>query len=628
MRKKGSIIEILAVVIILGIFILNSIWIHINVNTPFYDNAGHTIKAAIFANIYNGVFEKPSGDPLLLKVSNYYPPFMYYISSVVLLLFDYQYKSLQYFSNLFLLLSTGFLYLWVKEFSGSRKTAALAAVFFILMPHIWEQARHFMLDLPLTTFIIASLYFLTKYRNLKKDRFLLGFLLFAAIAQLTKWHAFLYLGPPALYIFYQIIKLRGINSLFTFKNVFLLSAALIITLSWYLANFDNLFRQIAFFSRPEVGDPVNMLSLRNITLYPVLMFNYQVISVQFVLFLVSVYLVFKSDNRFGKFLVIYFFALLLVFIFAIGNKNLRYLMPLLPIAAIVMAMGLGKIGSYFSKASTPVFVVIVIFSLLFYGINSFSFPVRVNNNFHFKLLNNMDALYLADLTSNAVPYHWKSIPEVQKDIVNYLTSSEEEETDVLLVANNPYVSVAGLELFAIKDRFVKHFVYFWEIGFDTANLLQREDLDEYLAKYEYLITLQEYHDPIGQYNIKNIGTIKEYVLSGATRDYELVETFYHKEAGDIYLLKKNKDANKLKVEVSENRLRLERKPAVANIYLQRRFVDKRWEQTEILYFENEFEVDLFGVDVVRIDYPPELIDYQENPVWKYDGDKQFDRIAT
>lgn len=595
----------------------NLLWVHLNTLPPFYDSAGHTNLAFLYADIFTGEKELSSIKDFF-TVSTYYPPLVFIIGGILTSIFGYDYKVLQFSSVLFLGISALFLYLYTKELTRNKNLAIVTAAIFVVLPQIWEQSRYFMLDMPLTTLIILTLYALEKFNNTNKNIYLLLSFLLIGLAQLIKWYGIIYLAIPLLFTLYKYIKYsKERKRAFVFIFISMISG-LVLILPWYVINFPDLIYWSRLSHDADFGDPSNFLSLRNFLFYPTLLINYQVVSAQFVLLTLASLLFFRQRPKEGLLFGLEIISVYLFFTFT-GNKNLRYTLPLLPFLAVIMGYGTMRLYNYNLKGKL-LLAGFFLFSLVIFLINSFGLPTKTDFRLSLelnKLNKNLDNLYLLDLSNNDVPYSFMRTPTIGKDIVKDLSEQSSEQIKIFVGINSSFVSVAGLDIFN-RDKKRLHFE---DAVLDGTKI--KGKTGELLNKYGFILIPDQIVGPAAQDNYLNLSEARRYVLAGETRDFALIKTYHLPNNDSLYLLKNDKNYNKIEVQLTENEISVTRPEAVANIYLQFMDFSYKWTQEVILAKETKFRKSLNNIVRIRLDYPSNLI-FPEGNGWTYDQDKQFD----
>jgi hypothetical protein len=625
-KRFEKLFGLVVFIVVTVVVVSNLYWVSKNQVVPFYDWAGHTNLATIYGKVTTGEFDNTAGF-LALKISRYYPPFMYVVGGVLMAIFGYDFKMLQYFSVLLLPLACLFLYLYVKTLTKKNEIGLASVLFFVFSAQIWEQSRYFMLDLPLIVAMLGSLYFFEKSQKLNKLHWAILGIVFASFAQLTKWYAFIYLLVPLA--FSLMPKIMEIRAKYVLRLFLITAIFLAICLPWYVVNYQELVNSSVLFSRPDFGDPQKLLSLQNILYYPVSLLNYQIISLFFVWLIISIAVIFDRKSNWKELRVVGLEVLVayLVFTFVIGNKNPRYSMPVLPFVALIMAYGF----EYLKTFSQKFFVIgtSAIFGLSLFFISSFG------NNFanvlwQTNFLNGVDKVYLVDTSSQSVPYKWKGEMDVQRYIVEDLTKlTVIKRISILVVSDRPDLSTAGLEIFSLPSLFRTHFLTFNQVPLDKAFDLSGQDINKFLTSWKYVLIPAKSVGPVGQPNYNNMLLIYDLIMSGKIRDYSVVNTYVLEGGEEVYLLEYRPGANVLRVEIGSNQVKFVRREPLANIYIQFMSGDGNWFQAAINNGQDSFELNLNEIQKFRVDYPPSLIRYNLiNTSWIYDGDKEFSFVEA
>lgn len=614
----------LLAIVVGSVLIANLFWIELNQLSPYFDTSGHTILTYIFAQIFGGDYEF-NGIRALLTQSNYYPPLTYFFGSIVTLLFGFDYKILQNFSSLLLIPTAGLLYLYTKKITKSSIWAVFATSLFVLFPVIWEQARYYMLDLPLTMWVLASIYSLEKSDLFKKPLPVILFFMFAGFAQLTKWYGFVYLIVPFCLSFYGAFKQHS-NKTDLFLRVGKYSlVALAIVLPWYLANFSVLIKDTIFFSHAHYQNPTATFSLQNFLYYPTLMLNFQIVSVMFLWLIVSLVMFIFGKSKLKKFLLLQIVISLLVFTL-LGNKNVRFTMPLLPFLSIIMGYGLIELRERAKSVAYGIWIALISFGLLFMTVNSFGIPFKINKMYFLSLVPNWDIFILLDGTSDIIPYHYQQTEWSAKTVLDTISNrTSDTPPNVYVGINSQYLSQPVIEVFKFQEDS--------PVTFATPPFDSREPLDTpskiqaYLEPFDYLIVPKVSVGPKHHVNYNNLEAIREYILSGKTRVYKWVTTYNLPDGEEVYLFELDKDYNRLQIDIVDNALFIKRPDAPTKIFIQMADTKNQWHEFNLTLHQTNYYQPLRNIKTIRIDYPPELWQLYHDESWDYDLDKQIDNLA-
>lgn len=344
---------------------------HLHTAPQTFDSAGHMALAFKFAHLFGDFLS--GGETTLydiLTTSFYYPPLLHWVGGLVTLIFG---KSINLMLYLVFFTFLGCLFLSrrvVLELGFGEKVAFYSAFFYSLFPFVADQSRLFHTDIPTTFFLLLSLHFLIKSEGFKFTKYTLLFFVSAGLGILIRWFVPVFLMIPVLYVLYTtLVKERTFRRVL--PNLVLGSALfLIVSLPWYVANFE-LFRVVsAFFAQGEKDDPQIFWSLENFGYYLKNIVGFQILLVPFMLSVVALFKLYKVDKK-KAVLVVLEIILIYALFTIIKNKNSRYILGLLPVFGFLAAYGFSLV----SKRAVKVVVLGLCGAGLFY--TSFNrVPVR------------------------------------------------------------------------------------------------------------------------------------------------------------------------------------------------------------------------------------------------------------
>lgn len=486
----------------------NVLWLTLNNIPPTWDAALHTSLSLRFLDyIQANVASFNLHD--FLKITDYYPPFVHWVG-VVLALFSRDYKTIALTGTISFAIAIFFLFKLTKEFFKSEKIAFFSSFFFSFFITIYQQSRYNMLDIPLTALLLGGSYFLIKSESFQKRPYSLGFFLFFALAFLTKWYSAVYLAVPLLLTFWQIIQKRQ-TSLSLIKT--LLAGAIIfifVCAPWYLTNLESIVRFSQITATPELADPQNLFSLENLTFYLKLIIMFQISFLGLVFFLYSSVRIFFQKELVKKALLI--FSILIfnyIFFTFIPNKNIRYLIPLMPLLAMIMGYGVATLFTNSNKVfSQPIVVGLTLFFIGSYMILSFAIPVFPKYKYavNFPLIGWTDVLYLHDYPVKVI-YTNSTFPYLQ--LLEDIAATKPGKIKILLLKNTEELNNGILDplLYPELETRKNDFQY---IGYDVLLNLQSEDqIRDYLNE----------NVDVAIVSTKYLG------LREAIREYDTVEKF-------------------------------------------------------------------------------------------------------
>ena len=364
--KKISFYNKLFLGLVVFHLVFYAVFRHLYTAPQTFDSAGHMALAFKFAHLFGDFLT--GGETTLydiLTTSFYYPPLLHWVGGLVTLVFGKSFNLMLYLVFLSFLGCLVLIRKIVLELGFGEKVAFYSAFFYSFFPFVADQSRLFHTDIPMSFFLLLSLYFLIKSGGFRSTRYSILFFVSAGLGMLIRWFVPFYLAVPVLYVLYlslwwdRAVK-QVLPQLLLGSVVFLA-----ISLPWYLANLE-LFRIVsAFFAQGEKDDPQVFLSLENLTYYFKNISGFQIFFIPFVLSIVALIKFYKVNKK-GTALVILEILLIYALFTVVKNKNSRYVLGFLPVFGFLAAYG-------FSLMSKKIFKIVVCgFCLLGFFYTSFN----------------------------------------------------------------------------------------------------------------------------------------------------------------------------------------------------------------------------------------------------------------
>ncbi|MBM4439168.1 MAG: glycosyltransferase family 39 protein [Candidatus Rokubacteria bacterium] len=305
--------------------VVAAVWLAIDRRPPEWDHANHLERAHACAR------ELAGGDlDAVLARSSFYPPLVPCLAGVVARWLPSDIAAAQAVVLAFLAAGMAAIYLIGRARIGGR-AGVLAAVLFGAAPFVVFNTVRFQLDLPLASAVAVALWMLLRTDGFTRRGASLAFGVVVGLGLLIKPPFPLYVAPGIVW------ALSGRAGGGRVRNALLATfAALAVSLAWYGPRVMGMPAQIgarSFRQAAESGHP-DPLSWSALAIYPVTlpMFFGAAASV-----LLVVGLVVAVRRR--RWLELASVLVPFVMFLAIQNKNARYTLPILPMAALVAALG-------------------------------------------------------------------------------------------------------------------------------------------------------------------------------------------------------------------------------------------------------------------------------------------------
>ncbi|MHB8094140.1 MAG: ArnT family glycosyltransferase [Candidatus Aminicenantales bacterium] len=321
----------------------NVFWLLRDTLPPAWDQAVH----ADYCLTYFRLFSAPLKLSLtkLLAVSPYWPPFFYWTTVPLSLLFGYSFDVLALTNILFLaILLTVVTKIGERLFDG--KSGLGAAIVTILYPIVYALSREILLDFALLAMVALAQYviLITEAGTNRKRSWLLGLVL--GLAVLTKWTAVAFVAGPLIYVFVDTLSKKRPPAGEVLKSLGIAVAVfLIVAAPWYAEAAKTFFRgaQIALESDAvREGDPTRLWP--SVLWYGKALKDTLVSGILGVFTLIGLAVFFfrVRNKRAIAFLSSWVLPALFVF-FLIPNKDPRNIAPLLPALALWTSAGLNAL---------------------------------------------------------------------------------------------------------------------------------------------------------------------------------------------------------------------------------------------------------------------------------------------
>jgi hypothetical protein len=239
--------------------------------------------------------------------------------------------------------------------------AGLLAAFIVTMyPFSYSLSRHYFLDFPLMAMVSSSIYFSLIIRKSRKWHNFALLIISLTGVFLIKRIAIFFIAP---FIPYSFIFARDKKVIFTLA----LSAALL--LPWYglsfLPNIKRYLSSIFWMGAFQPGGGGQWFTIHGFLYYVRVIILEQTSIVYFILLFIAV--IICARNKFGYIrLMALGVAIPYLCLTFISMKNSRYIMPCLPILALISATGISLIKNGGIKKYAVIFVI-------FYSVAQFSF---------------------------------------------------------------------------------------------------------------------------------------------------------------------------------------------------------------------------------------------------------------
>lgn len=337
------------VVLCLFVAAANITWLASDNSPQAWDESIHLNAAAGFAKILKS---DPVAVPgALITKETFYPPLVPFIGSFFALL-SLSPDVITFSNTIFLCLLIVSVFLLARDLYGNLPAMAAASAV-VSFPLIYSQSHLFMFDLPLTACVAFFAWLMGKTGKFTRLKYAVACGAFAGLAMLVKWTFFIFAAAPL------IVAMTGTTKENRKNLLWFCIAALIVCGPWYIWNLIPLAKDLFFYTAKQgaVEGLPPVLSLASLFYYLKMLPNVMTLPLLVLVLAAFVLMLVKKETRF---LIIYILIPLLVFTF-MSNKKDRYLMPLLPFAAVAVSY---LIHATRSKAKMGLFIALALLPLI------------------------------------------------------------------------------------------------------------------------------------------------------------------------------------------------------------------------------------------------------------------------
>jgi hypothetical protein len=436
-----------AVLVLAGV---SAVWLRLDRAPPVWDHANHLERAVVCAH------DLTAGNVryVLEGRSSFYPQLVLCLAGLAYLAWPSDAAFGQIVMLGFLALGMAMTYVLGRRVAGGAG-GVVAAVLFGAAPFVVHTMLRFQLDLPLAAMVATALVVLqnTEHFNRRGWSFVCGVVL--GLGLLTKTPFAVYLAPALVLV---VAGARNRRALAHAGLAMIL--AVLVALPFYGLRLLTMVGQVgarSFRQAAESGHP-EPFTATALAFYP-LNFAGQFGLLAAVLTVVGVVVAVRRRHA----LVLVALAPLVLF-FLIQNKNLRYTLPLLPVAGVLAGLGFAALPAMTRR---PVAVLVAVFALVQVVASAFDVVPAARG-----------ALLGAGIAMNAAPdpTDWR-----QREILDRIVRDADAARGrgevragapmVSVVPNHAFFSVANFRYYAVRDGLPLRFMRAWDEPFDLGYMI-------------------------------------------------------------------------------------------------------------------------------------------------------------
>jgi 4-amino-4-deoxy-L-arabinose transferase-like glycosyltransferase len=365
--RNKQIIVILLIIIFHAVN--NYIWLRLNQRPIFDDDAFHSLAALKIAVILQHFSWSDFTRLISFPVVSFYPPFFHFCMAISNIIFGKSLISSVMTNIFFLAVLSGSLY-YIGKKMGNKNIGVLSFFLVSMYPFVFGLSRTPFPDFALTAMVTFSLCCLIYTDDFTNSFFSLLFGFSLGLGMLTKQVFVFFIVTPLVFTILKLFfgkgmyKARAVNLSISFLTAFFLSGY------WYISNLKYSlpeYMRAAYIDAPMFG-PCQNFSFDSASYYIRRLADNQVLPFFCIIFILGVFIFFRSKIKMKTFLLLSLLGPLAIFTFLIQTKEPKSTVPYLPVFALISAAGILDL----KQASLKRFLIVlsVVFGLYQYYIVS------------------------------------------------------------------------------------------------------------------------------------------------------------------------------------------------------------------------------------------------------------------
>jgi len=508
------------ILLMLFIFAANWIWLTLDTEPPWWDQADYLNTARHYAQELKDL--NVSGFLNSIITFNPVRPPLPMIMAAPVYFFNYRPEDLAVMINILYLLIAFLAIFKICETYLNRQAALLSCFVLFMFPLVFGFSRQFLVDICLLSIVTLSIWLLLKcdyFRNFKFS-LLLGFALGAGM--LVKLPFIIFLSGPLIYVagksflFSWRLKNKGDSKEASASDKVWLniascfSIAIILSAVWYLPNLMNTIHFVAENGYAQVSRNArgNLFTLRALVFYPQTLMNYGVSFIFSGLFVISSFVFFLKNGYHDLKVILgaWIFVPLLIFTFS-QTSDQRFLVPIAPAVAIIIGYGVSSILN-------KLFRLLLIALILVFGFLQFltySFRIPFLAKFENKTLAYGEILLFDSNRWGCMKGPPENLPYHFDDIFSAIKQDKKQNNSagvILLLSDHAAYNLNTLGYYNNKGKFNFHFVK------SNKAILTVDEISEFISGrgYQYVIYKDQFATEIPDY-LNRINQAKAYIDS-------------------------------------------------------------------------------------------------------------------
>lgn len=514
--------RILLIFLLLFIATTTWIWLILDTQPPWMDQANYLESSCQYAHrlqrLHFGGFFKD-----LIFFNRVRPPLVMLLTTPVYF-FNYRNEDLAVLINVLFMALTFLVILKLSEDYLEPKAALLSCFILSMYPIIFRLTRTYLIDISLMSMVVLSIYLLLKCDGFKSFRYSLLLGLSLGLGMLVKQSYPTFIVAPFICIVWKSNVMTFINrakignpnriAKARLNLLYCLLVALALTLPWYISNFRHTLHLLSYSNSAEFVAKYGLYYIWDIkkflTYYPIRMMTYG-ISAFFTFLFLCLSIFFFRTPKFGDIKRVFIWLILfpLIFFTFSVNKDLRFLVPLLPAVAIITAHGIYQIKNRLIRWIGISLIVVV--GLFQFFVDSFNTPILPNISFKpFARCNIL--LFTVKPSYRPMKEEWM-VEDVLATIKKDMKENSKGRATVIILSDHKAYNANTLNYYSVKKR----------LGLLFRSATWTDDVTAFMAKENYLYAIYKdvYATPLELYK-RRIGKAYAY-LQQHTQEFMIID---------------------------------------------------------------------------------------------------------
>lgn len=378
-RKYFSIILIISVIFIS----LNAVWFSLDVAPPSWDQSWYLETSVRFYNAlrYEGL--RSFNDSYIHALGGIKAPLISLLPIPFYYIFGPGEHSAMLVNWSLILISNLLIFAFVYELTKDKTISIISVLVTQTFPFVYGLSRQFFVENILLTSVFLYLYCMirTEYFSSRRWTAFLGLTLGIGIFAKVNFPMYVFI-PTLFYLFKGIYEKRIEGKSFAINVIIAIIACVVIPGYWYFNNYKTILEFALSASNGPLsklfGNP-DVLSLPVISYYlktvvKAISGYYLIILVLTLPFVWQYYR--KTNNALLWILPLTFFPTFVILLFSI-NKDIRYILPILPMMAILIGIGLNDFLSFLPKRKLGyILLIFPLFMFVYYSFYDYSQSIQ------------------------------------------------------------------------------------------------------------------------------------------------------------------------------------------------------------------------------------------------------------